>query len=132
MVHHFLIYPSRNERVLPAGFTVPFPAICSRPYVFPIGCSFSGFNLAHKHLPEMAVYSKLDRKPIFCPAVGSFEQGMVVSRATALRPAVRIGARARRSTLLLRRGTKAQDSSLFAILTTLQNSNEVRSCARIR
>jgi N-acetyl-gamma-glutamyl-phosphate reductase len=27
----------------------------------------------------MAVYSKLDRKPIFCPAVGSFEQGMVVS-----------------------------------------------------
>lgn len=38
-----------------------------------------GFNLAHKHLPEMAAYSLVGRKPIFCPAVGSFEQGMVVS-----------------------------------------------------
>ena len=38
-----------------------------------------GFNLKHKHLPEMAMYSKVNRKPVFCPAVGSFEQGMVVS-----------------------------------------------------
>lgn len=38
-----------------------------------------GFNLNHKHLPEMAAYSKVNRKPIFCPSVGSFEQGMVVS-----------------------------------------------------
>ena len=38
-----------------------------------------GFNLKHKHLPEMAEYSGIGRKPIFCPAVGSFEQGMVVS-----------------------------------------------------
>jgi N-acetyl-gamma-glutamyl-phosphate reductase len=38
-----------------------------------------GFNLKHKHLPEMAEYSKLGRKPVFCPAVGSFAQGMVVS-----------------------------------------------------
>ena len=38
-----------------------------------------GFNLQHKHLPEMAEYSKVGRKPLFCPAVGSFEQGMVVS-----------------------------------------------------
>ena len=27
----------------------------------------------------MAEYSALGRKPIFCPSVGSFEQGMVVS-----------------------------------------------------
>ena len=27
----------------------------------------------------MAEYSKVGRKPIFCPSVGSFEQGMVVS-----------------------------------------------------
>ena len=38
-----------------------------------------GFNLKHKHLPEMAEYSGIGRKPVFCPAVGSFEQGMVVS-----------------------------------------------------
>jgi N-acetyl-gamma-glutamylphosphate reductase len=28
------------------------------------------FNLNHKHLPEMAEYSKVGRKPVFCPAVG--------------------------------------------------------------
>ena len=29
-----------------------------------------GFNLAHKHLPEMAKYSKLGKQPIFQPQVG--------------------------------------------------------------
>jgi N-acetyl-gamma-glutamyl-phosphate reductase len=38
-----------------------------------------GFNLAHKHLPEMGVWSRLGRSPVFCPAVGSFAQGMLVS-----------------------------------------------------
>lgn len=38
-----------------------------------------GFNLEHKHLPEMAKWSKLGREPIFMPSVGSFAQGMVVS-----------------------------------------------------
>ena len=38
-----------------------------------------GFNLNHKHLPEMAKYAQLDASPIFLPAVGSFAQGMVVS-----------------------------------------------------
>lgn len=38
-----------------------------------------GFNLDHKHLPEMAKWSMLGREPIFMPAVGSFAQGMVVS-----------------------------------------------------
>lgn len=38
-----------------------------------------GFSLAHKHIPEMAKYSKLGKKPIFQPAVSSFDQGMVVS-----------------------------------------------------
>ena len=38
-----------------------------------------GFNLDHKHLPEMCQYSGLDEPPIFLPAVGSFAQGMVVS-----------------------------------------------------
>ena len=38
-----------------------------------------GFNLAHKHLPEMAFWAHLARAPIFCPSVGDFAQGMVVS-----------------------------------------------------
>jgi len=37
------------------------------------------FGLEHKHLPEMACYGKLQRAPIFLPAVGDFAQGMVVS-----------------------------------------------------
>lgn len=38
-----------------------------------------GFNLNHKHLPEMRRFSGLDAPPIFLPAVGAFAQGMVVS-----------------------------------------------------
>ena len=38
-----------------------------------------GFNLEHKHLPEMAKWSMIGREPIFMPSVGSFAQGMVVS-----------------------------------------------------
>jgi N-acetyl-gamma-glutamyl-phosphate reductase len=38
-----------------------------------------GFNLDHKHLPEMAEYSRLGKKPIFQPQVATFAQGMVVS-----------------------------------------------------
>ena len=38
-----------------------------------------GFNLAHKHLPEMVKYSRLNHAPVFLPAVGAFPQGMVVS-----------------------------------------------------
>lgn len=38
-----------------------------------------GLTLAHKHLPEMQVYSRLERQPIFVPSVGNFRQGMLVS-----------------------------------------------------
>jgi len=38
-----------------------------------------GLTLAHKHLPEMAKYSRLGTEPIFQPAVATFPQGMVVS-----------------------------------------------------
>lgn len=33
----------------------------------------------HKHIPEMAKYSGLNKKPVFQPQVSSFAQGMVVS-----------------------------------------------------
>ena len=36
-----------------------------------------GLDLAHKHLPEMASYSGIDRAPVFSPMVGQFAQGML-------------------------------------------------------
>ena len=38
-----------------------------------------GLSLAHKHVPEIAAYSGLTRRPIFVPSVGNFRQGMLVS-----------------------------------------------------
>ena len=38
-----------------------------------------GLGFDHKHLPEMQLYSKLTRRPIFVPSVGNFRQGMLVS-----------------------------------------------------
>jgi N-acetyl-gamma-glutamyl-phosphate reductase len=38
-----------------------------------------GLGLAHKHVPELQLYSGLTRRPIFIPSVGSFRQGMLVS-----------------------------------------------------
>lgn len=38
-----------------------------------------GMELGHKHLPEMAHLTGLKNEPIFCPSVGDFLQGMVVS-----------------------------------------------------
>ncbi len=38
-----------------------------------------GLGLAHKHVPELQLYSLLTRRPIFVPSVGTFRQGMLVS-----------------------------------------------------
>lgn len=38
-----------------------------------------GLGFQHKHLPELQVYAKLTRRPIFIPSVGNFRQGMLVS-----------------------------------------------------
>src|SRR5262245_38555716 len=38
-----------------------------------------GLNLEHKHVPELATYAKLTRRPLFVPSVGNFRQGMLVS-----------------------------------------------------
>lgn len=37
-----------------------------------------GLDLKHKHLPEMRVYGRLPRDPLFAPSVGKFAQGMIV------------------------------------------------------
>ena len=36
-------------------------------------------NLEHKHVPEIQLYCRLTRRPIFTPSVGHFRQGMLVS-----------------------------------------------------
>ena len=36
-----------------------------------------GLTFAHKHLPEMQVYSEIAHAPIFQPAVGNYAQGMM-------------------------------------------------------
>ena len=38
-----------------------------------------GLGFAHKHVPEMQLYSRLTKRPIFVPSVGNFRQGMLVS-----------------------------------------------------
>jgi N-acetyl-gamma-glutamyl-phosphate reductase len=38
-----------------------------------------GLGFEHKHLPEMQLYSRLTRRPIFVPSVGNYRQGMLIS-----------------------------------------------------
>jgi N-acetyl-gamma-glutamyl-phosphate reductase len=38
-----------------------------------------GLTFEHKHLPELQIYAKLTRRPIFVPSVGNYRQGMLVS-----------------------------------------------------
>ncbi len=36
-----------------------------------------GLTLAHKHVPEMTLYARLTREPLFQPSIGNFAQGML-------------------------------------------------------
>jgi len=38
-----------------------------------------GLGLEHKHVPEIQLYSKLTRRPLFVPSVGNYAKGMLVS-----------------------------------------------------
>ena len=38
-----------------------------------------GLGFEHKHVPEIQLYARLTRRPIFVPSVGNFRQGMLVS-----------------------------------------------------
>ena len=38
-----------------------------------------GLGFEHKHVPELQLYSRLTRRPIFVPSVGNYRQGMLVS-----------------------------------------------------
>lgn len=41
-------------------------------------------GLSHKHIPEIMVQGRLNRKPIFCPIICDFPRGMVVAVPLAL------------------------------------------------
>lgn len=85
-----LVKPLIDRGVMPAGYPVTYNAVSgysgggrkmiedyeakgkrASPYM-PYGLTF-----AHKHLPEMKLYSGLDREPVFQPAVGNYAQGML-------------------------------------------------------
>lgn len=38
-----------------------------------------GLGFEHKHVPELQLYSRLTRRPIFIPSVANYRQGMLVS-----------------------------------------------------
>jgi N-acetyl-gamma-glutamyl-phosphate reductase len=38
-----------------------------------------GLTLQHKHVPELQANARLDKRPLFTPAVGDFRQGMIVT-----------------------------------------------------
>jgi N-acetyl-gamma-glutamyl-phosphate reductase len=38
-----------------------------------------GLGLEHKHVPELQLYARLTRRPIFVPSVGNFRKGMLIS-----------------------------------------------------
>ncbi len=38
-----------------------------------------GLGLEHKHVPELQLYGKLERRPIFVPSVGNYAKGMLVA-----------------------------------------------------
>jgi len=85
-----LLRPLVDASVLPADYPVTVNAVSgysgggkSMIASFENGSAPSfelyGLGFEHKHLPEMQLYSKLARRPIFIPSVGNFRQGMLVS-----------------------------------------------------
>lgn len=88
-----LVRPLTDAGLLPADFPVTLNAISGysgggkglieefqRPVEGRGADAFRpyGLNLKHKHLPEMQAYGGLSHAPIFAPAVGRYEQGMLV------------------------------------------------------
>jgi N-acetyl-gamma-glutamyl-phosphate reductase len=85
-----LLRPLVDATVLPADYPVTINAISgysgggkSMIANFEDGSApafeLYGLGFEHKHLPEMQLYSRLTRRPIFVPSVGNFRQGMLVS-----------------------------------------------------
>ncbi|MFM9878909.1 MAG: N-acetyl-gamma-glutamyl-phosphate reductase [Burkholderiaceae bacterium] len=84
-----LIRPLVDAGLLPKDFPLSLPSVSGysgggRPMMeayrqgqAPLHEAYA-LGLSHKHLPEIMAYTGLTRRPIFIPAVGNFEQGMLV------------------------------------------------------
>ncbi len=89
-----VVRPLREREILPAAYPVTVhavsgysgggrkmieqyedPAAGARPQQF----GAYGLTLKHKHQPEMQTHGLLDRLPVFCPSVGYYKRGMLVS-----------------------------------------------------
>lgn len=84
-----LLRPLVDAGVLPPDYPVTLPAVSGytgggRQMIeaYEAGSAppyeLYALGLQHKHLPEIMRYGKLTRRPIFMPAVGNFDQGMLV------------------------------------------------------
>ena len=85
-----LLRPLVEAGILPAGHDVAINAVSGysgggkamiAAHEADAGPAFElyGLGLEHKHVPEIAAYAGLSRRPIFVPSVGHFRQGMLVS-----------------------------------------------------
>jgi N-acetyl-gamma-glutamyl-phosphate reductase len=90
-----LVRPLVDAGIIPRDFPISLPAVSGysgggrtmiESYEKGEAPAFQmyGLSLKHKHLPEIAKYSGLTRRPIFVPAVGNFRQGMLVQLALHL------------------------------------------------
>ena len=84
-----LLRPLVNAGVLPPDYPVTLPAVSGytgggrqmiEAYESGSAPAYElyALGLGHKHVPEIMQYGKITRRPIFMPAVGNFDQGMLV------------------------------------------------------
>jgi N-acetyl-gamma-glutamyl-phosphate reductase len=84
-----ILRPLIEAGLLPADFAVSLPSVSGysgggRAMIeayekgeAPLHEAYA-LGLSHKHIPEIQRYTGLTRRPIFIPAVGNFQQGMLV------------------------------------------------------
>ncbi|MBC2884913.1 N-acetyl-gamma-glutamyl-phosphate reductase [Ochrobactrum sp. CM-21-5] len=89
-----LVRPLRDAGVLPADYPISVNAVSgytgggkqmiaqmedkNHPEHLATSNFVYGLPLRHKHVPELQLHGRLDRRPIFSPSVGRFPQGMIV------------------------------------------------------
>ncbi len=89
-----LVRPLRDAGLLPADYPVSVNAVSGytgggkqliaqmengdHPEHLAANNFLYGLPLRHKHVPELQLHGRLERRPIFSPSVGRFPQGMIV------------------------------------------------------
>lgn len=89
-----LVRPLRDAGILPAGYPVTVNAVSgytgggkqmiaqmedeANPDHITANNFLYAMPLKHKHVPELQMHGRLERRPLFSPSVGRFPQGMIV------------------------------------------------------